>query len=102
MQSRLTTGLCYCCCSKLLRLGSGRRVGECCEQTWALLRPVTKLTRYMTKQGYLEGLDDALLLISDDKLQYSVAALVTQHAACAKKIGEQPWTCSNQSVGWCS
>jgi hypothetical protein len=30
----------------------------------------------MAKQGYLEGLDDTLLLISEDKLQDSAAALV--------------------------
>jgi len=64
--------LCCCYCPP----GAGRRVGENCEQTWALVRPVTKLTRYMAKQGYLEGLDDTLLLISEDKLQDSAAALV--------------------------
>lgn len=71
-----------CCCPP----GSGRRVGENCEQTWALLKPVTKLTRYMSKRGHREGLDDALL-ISDDKLQDSVA-MVTQHKACLNKLGE--------------
>jgi hypothetical protein len=43
----------------------------------------------MAKPGYYEGLDDALLLISDDKLQDSVAAMVAQHTACLKKYGEQ-------------
>lgn len=43
----------------------------------------------MAKQGYLEGLDDALLLISEDKLQDSVAAQVAQHTTCLKKLGER-------------
>jgi hypothetical protein len=43
----------------------------------------------MSKQGYLDGLDDALLLISDDKLQDSAVAMVAQHKACHKKLGEQ-------------
>jgi hypothetical protein len=43
----------------------------------------------MSKRGYLEGLDDALLLISDDKLQDSVAVMITQHTACLKKLGEK-------------
>ena len=54
-----------------------------------MLRPVTKLTRYMSKQGYLDGLDDALLLICEDKLQDSAVAMVAQHKACLKKLGER-------------
>ena len=56
-----------CVCLAALS-GAGRRVGENMEQAWAQARPVMKLTRYMTKQGYVAGLDDIFLQIADDKL----------------------------------
>lgn len=58
------------------------------EQTWAQARPVMKLTRYMTKQGYLIGLDDIMLQIADDKLLEFVQSMVAAHKACLKKLGE--------------
>jgi hypothetical protein len=57
------------------------------EQVWAQARPVMKLTRYMTKQGYVTGLDDAFLQIADDKLLEIAPSLVSAHKACRKKLG---------------
>lgn len=67
--------------------GSGRRVGENCEQLWAQLRPVTKHTRYMSKDNYVFVLDDALLLVADEKMGSFVAFLCNQHKANKKKLG---------------
>ena len=64
-------------------------MGENCEHTWAAVRPVTKLTRYMGKRRYLAALDTAFQLLSEDKLEGFVAAMVASHAACIKKLGEQ-------------
>lgn len=69
--------------------GSGRRVGENCEQLWAQLRPLTKLTRYMSKDNYLFVLDDALLLVADDKMGAFVAFMHGQAQAINKKLGER-------------
>jgi hypothetical protein len=69
--------------------GSGRRVGENCEHTWAAVRAVTKLTRYMGKRRYLAALDTAFQLLSEDKLEGFIAAMVASRAACIKKLGEQ-------------
>lgn len=69
-------------------IGSGRRVGENCEHTWAAVRPVTKFTRYMGKRRYLTALDTAFQLLSEDKLDGFVAAMVAAHAACIKKLGK--------------
>lgn len=68
--------------------GAGRRVGENCEQLWALLRALLKLTRYMTKDAYIFCLDDALLLIADDKLQHFIDFATQQQAAMEEKLGE--------------
>jgi hypothetical protein len=68
--------------------GSGRRVGENCEQLWALLRPLLKLTRYMGKDNYLFVLDDALVLIAEDKIDGFVTFMQEQEEAAKKKLGE--------------
>lgn len=43
----------------------------------------------MGKRRYLAGLDTAFQLLSEDKLEGFVAAMVASHAACLKKLGEQ-------------
>jgi hypothetical protein len=58
------------------------------EQFWALMRALMKLTRYMTKQGYLLGLDDVMLQIADDKLLEFVQSVLCAHKACLKKLGK--------------
>ena len=68
--------------------GSGRRVGENCEHLWALLRPLLKLTRYMGKDNYLFVLDDALVLIAEDKIDGFVTFMQEQEEAAKKKLGE--------------
>lgn len=68
--------------------GTGRRVGENCEQLWALLRPVMKVLRYAAKQGYLDGLDLCLVLISADKLQDAAELNVAAERACHKKLSK--------------
>lgn len=88
MLQHLTPCHCLGCAYAGMRVGSGRRVGETCEQTWSLVVPTTKLTRYMSKANYLDCLDDALLVISDDKLGSSVTFFVSQHSAAVKKLGE--------------
>lgn len=62
-------------------------MGENCEQLWAQLRPVTKHTRYMSKDNYVFVLDDALLLIAGDKLGSFVAFMRDQEQALKKKLG---------------
>lgn len=74
-------------CPSFVRAGSGRRVGENCEHTWAAVRPITKLTRYMGKRRYLASLDTAFQLLSEDKLEGFVAAAAASHAACIQKLG---------------
>ena len=75
--------------------GSGRRVGENCEQLWAQLRPLLKLTRYMTTDAYLQCLDDALLLVADGKISDFVAFMMQQQAAAEAKLSKcvqaGPW-----------
>jgi len=75
--------MCFCSTA-----GAGRRVGENCVQLWALLRPLLKLTRYMTKDAYIFCLDDALLLVAEDKLQNFVEFMTQQRADMEKKLGE--------------
>jgi hypothetical protein len=43
----------------------------------------------MGKRRYLAALDTAFQLLSEDKLEGFVAAMVASHAACIKKLGEQ-------------
>jgi hypothetical protein len=74
---------CFVCCA-----GSGRRVGECCEQTWALVRPTTKVLRYATKQGYMDGLELSLLGICDDKLPDAPQSNIAAERVCQQKLGE--------------
>jgi hypothetical protein len=42
----------------------------------------------MGKRRYLASLDTAFQLLSDDKLDGFVAAMVASHAACLKKLGK--------------
>lgn len=63
-------------------------MGENCEQLWALLRPLLKLTRYMTKDAYIFCLDDALLLVAEGRLQHFIKFTTQQQAALEKKLGE--------------
>lgn len=72
----------------LATAGAGRRVGENCEQTWALARPVMKLTRFYGKAAYLATLDDALLLITEDKLSDFIPLMVAAARAAGKKLGK--------------
>jgi hypothetical protein len=70
--------------------GSGRRVGENCEQLWAQMRPLYKLTRYMTDHAYLGTLDDALVLVADGKMQGCVDSMKQQRDAMQRKLSK--WT----------
>lgn len=63
-------------------------MGENCEQLWAMLRPLLKQTRYMTKDGYVFCIDDALLLIADNKLGSFVPFMKQLQQAAAEKLGE--------------
>jgi hypothetical protein len=54
---------------------------------WAQVRPLTKLTRYMSKDNYLFVLDDALLLVADDKISSFVVFMRDQAQAINKKLG---------------
>lgn len=84
----LTDLLAYC--TALCAAGSGRRVGENCEQLWAQLRPLLKLTRYMTKDAYFFCLDDALLLVAEGKLSSFVQFMTQQQAAMEAKLSKCP------------
>lgn len=68
--------------------GSGRRVGETCEQTWAEVKPVTTLTRYMSKGHYLDCIDDAFFYLTLAKQRSFVLFMVQQHKSATKKLGE--------------
>ena len=78
--------------------GSGRRVGENCEQLWAQLRPLLKLTRYMTRDAYIFCLDDALLLVAEGKLESFVQFMTRQQEAMEAKLSKSqhagPWLLS--------
>lgn len=63
-------------------------MGENCEQLWALLRPLLKLTRYMTKDAYIFCLDDALLLVAEGRLQRFIESTTQQQAALEEKLSE--------------
>lgn len=67
--------------------GSGRRVGENCEHLWAQLRPLLKLTRYMSTDNYVFVLDDALLLIAEEKMSSFATFMTEQERATHKKLG---------------
>lgn len=82
---------CFLKNSGLYLPGSGRRVGENCEHLWAQVRPLTKLTRYVSKDNYLFVLDDALLLVADDKISSFVVFMRDQAQAIKKKLGA--WCC---------
>jgi hypothetical protein len=51
------------------------------------VRPLLKLTRYMSKDNYLFVLDDALLLVADEKMGSFVAFMRGQAQAIKKKLG---------------
>jgi hypothetical protein len=72
----------------LTAAGSGRRVGETCEQTWAELKPLTTVTRYMSKGHYLDCIDDAFFYLTLRKQRGFVLFMVQQHKNATKKLGE--------------
>ena len=66
----------------------------------------------MGKRRYLAALETALQLISEDKLQDFIEAMVELHAACIKKLGEldillpayvgnKVFGSVNDHPGWC-
>lgn len=63
-------------------------MGENCEQLWAQMRPLLKLTRYMAKQAYHSCLDDALLLVADGKLDSFVESMTQQQEAMEQKLSK--------------
>ena len=73
-------------------------MGENCEQLWAQLRPLLKLTRYMTRDAYLFCLDDALLLVAEGKLDSFVLFMTKQQQALEAKLSKSvhagPWLLS--------
>lgn len=83
-------------------------MGENCEHLWALLRALLKQTRYMTKDAYIFCLDDALLLVAEDKLQDFVEFMTQQQAATEQKLGKyfiRQWMADGDgdgSAGVCS
>lgn len=76
------------CCDCCVCAGSGRRVGGCCEQTWAQLRAVFKMLRYATKQGYMDGLELSFFGICDDKLTDAPQSNIAAKRVCQQKLGE--------------
>jgi hypothetical protein len=65
-------------------------VGENCEQLWAQMRPLYKLTRYMTGSAYQDTLDDALVLVADGKMHGCVEFMKQQQDAMERKLSK--WT----------
>jgi hypothetical protein len=76
------------CCACCYAAGSGRRVGENCEQFWAMIKPFTTLTRYMAKPNYLDFVDDAIFNIACQRLGRFVQIMQELDASLRKKLGE--------------
>lgn len=85
-----------------------------CEQLWALLKPLTSLTRYMAMPNYLDCIDDFFGFVAAARLADFVPFMVQQHRSTVRKLGERPaawhvlssksvlWlACNACSCGWC-
>ncbi len=72
-------------------------MGENCEQLWAQMRPLYKLTRYMTDRAYLGTLDDALVLLADGKMQGCVDSMKQQRDTLQRKLSK--WTGWSATLG---
>lgn len=68
--------------------GAGRRVGETCEQTWADIKPVTNITRFMGKARFQDSIDFTFLNLATSKEAGFVAFMLGQHKSATKKLGE--------------
>jgi hypothetical protein len=86
-----------------------------CEQLWALLKPLTSLTRYMAMPNYLDCIDDFFGFVAAARLADFVPFMVQQHRNTVRKLGERPaawhalsgksdlWlACNACSCGWCT
>lgn len=68
--------------------GTGRRVGENCEQFWAMIKPFTSIARYMAKPHYLDFVEDGIFYIACERQARFVELMQDQHSSLRKKLGE--------------
>jgi hypothetical protein len=80
------------CCPCLLSLqdGTGRRIGESTESLWSLLKPLTKMARYMTLAHWHDSYNQALGLITTLKQRTFTALMKTKVLNLKKKLGWLP------------
>lgn len=79
--------------SGMFKVGVGRRVGEMTEALWALLKPFTKLARYMTLARWHDGYNFALELLMRTKQSTFVTLLDSKRSKNASKLGERRAGC---------
>lgn len=58
------------------------------EQLWAMLKPLSKKVRYMSRANWQDTLDNALLFLSEKKQWEFAELLRSKLQATAKKLGE--------------
>jgi hypothetical protein len=75
--------------SGMFQVGAGRRVGEMTEALWALLKPFTKLARFMTLARWHDGYNLALAHLMHVKLANFVDLLQSKRAKNTTKLGER-------------
>jgi len=96
---------CYVANSGMYHQGTGRRVGENCEQLWAdVCKPIAGLTRFMGKANYHDFIDDALGYASVKRLACFPELLATMYktantkpADCRKRVKDVCVCCSRES-----
>jgi len=70
-----------------LMQGHGRRHGEVLEQFWSLLKPLTKLARYMSAAHWQDAYNLAIASITRTKQLGFVELLVSRINSNKRKVG---------------
>jgi hypothetical protein len=73
--------------------GTGRRVGENCEQFWAMIKPFTSIARYMAKPHYLDFVEDGICRIACERQARFVQLMLELDRGLRKKHGEWVAVC---------
>jgi hypothetical protein len=79
---------CFC-----VSAGTGRRVGENCEQFWAMIKPFTSIARYMAKPHYLDFVEDGIFRIACGRQARFVELMQELDSSLRKKHGEWVAAC---------
>ena len=74
----------FCCVQE----GAGRRVGETTEALWSMLKPFTKVARYMKLHNWWDAYNLVLLLISQTRQQCLPDLLLDRWNKLGAKKGE--------------